>query len=445
MNQLTAITHPDSSIETLTYDDNGNLVQTTRNGKITSYEWDCFDRLKKVTLPDEEIVEFAYDSDGMLVRQESEGTERKFIQNNRYASRELVKNKQGDWEPTATHIIHGTMLASYQNSTSINPGNGGIKGYSGNMAFYHTDHLGSVRLITDENGNITQTISTDAYGNPLPHADSSGNKGAKMLSEFNFIGTYGIRYVEKVKLHNMRARWYEKDNLRFLSFDKENELNKYIYTRNNPIVRIDPSGLLSIYIARYKGAPNRLSYAESVNLIKNLGHKLGGLAERPNLSSFIKALIENDLIFICAHGSDNYQNKGAVIGDENPGEVIYQKDLDLILKGDSIKDIEISPTEKIEQQVWDQLKGKKVKARLISLLACDTKNVGWEKNFIVGKIPAFIGASSYWSEPNCPKFISCFLEYFLKPTSTTYLKLAATFSKMPETEGTGKSFLSFSL
>ena len=257
MNQLTGITHPDSLTETLTYDDNGNLTQTTRDSKITSYEWDCNDRLNKVSLPPQnggangETVEFKYDSDGMLVKQtdvtvpgaggaESEGTEHKFIQTDRYATRELIKNKNGEWEPTATHIVHGTMLSSYLNSNSVKPGN------TGDAVFYHTDHLGSVRLITDENGNVIDTITTDAYGNPLPHADSSGNKRAKMLSEFNFVGTHGIRYVEKVRLHNMRARWYGDLKNRFISEDTLESVNKYEYPLN-PLLIMDPTGMFKLF------------------------------------------------------------------------------------------------------------------------------------------------------------------------------------------------------
>ncbi len=88
MNELTGITHPDSSTETLTYDNNGNLTQTVNNttGETTAYQWDCFDRLTKVTLPAKggatsgETVEFEYDSSGMLIGEKSGGMERKITQ-----------------------------------------------------------------------------------------------------------------------------------------------------------------------------------------------------------------------------------------------------------------------------------------------------------------------------------------------------------------------------
>ncbi|MCD4784413.1 MAG: RHS repeat protein [Candidatus Eremiobacteraeota bacterium] len=37
----------------MTYDNNGNLTQSTNNttGETTSYEWNCHNRMTKVTLP----------------------------------------------------------------------------------------------------------------------------------------------------------------------------------------------------------------------------------------------------------------------------------------------------------------------------------------------------------------------------------------------------------
>ena len=186
----------------------------------------------------------------MLIKMDSEGTEQKFTQKGRFATRELVKNQNGEWETSSCHTVHGSqMLATHINSTSRRTGGKITRTKNSNTIFYHTDHLGSVRLITDENGNTIDTISTDAYGNPLPHPDSTGNKGAKMLSGFNFVGTHGIRYVGKVRLHNMRARWYDKLLTKFISTDpiknrdSKEKTNLYSYSESNPIKYIDITGL----------------------------------------------------------------------------------------------------------------------------------------------------------------------------------------------------------
>ena len=276
MNELTGITHPDTSTETLTYDNNGNLTQTINNtmGETTAYEWDCFDRLTKVTLPAKggatsgETVEFEYDSDGMLIGEKSGGMERRFTQQSRFATREVIKNGQDEWETSAMHVIHGTMLATYIGATSRHFGGKKQISHDTKTIFYHTDHLGSVRLITDSHGNVVSSSTTDAYGNPMPRETANNisgesstpntppgspkNKGAKMLSNFNFIGTHGIRYVEKVKLHNMRARWYGKALSSFISTDpiksrnSKEKTNLYAYSESNPLKYIDISGLFNI-------------------------------------------------------------------------------------------------------------------------------------------------------------------------------------------------------
>ena len=305
MNELTGITHPDTSTETLTYDNNGNLTQTVNNttGETTAYEWDCFDRLTKVILPAKggatsgETVEFEYDSSGMLIGEKSGGMERKFTQQNRFATRELVKNRNGEWEMSAYHTIHGQMLATHISSNSKKAGMNKVSNETGTI-FYHTDHLGSVRLITDQNGNIVDSSITDAYGNPLPRETanpntppgSPKNKGAKMLSEFNFIGTHGIRYVEKVKLHNMRARWYKGKISRFNSPDPFKRSNliysavNYLYSDNNPIRYFDIHGLFTM-VPTTKSNQNKLkcimkklkimcpkAYVEALNVTFTLEH-----------------------------------------------------------------------------------------------------------------------------------------------------------------------------
>ena len=319
MNELTGITHPDTSTETLTYDNNGNLTQTINNttGETTAYEWDCFDRLTKVTLPAKggatsgETVEFEYDSGGMLIGEKSAGMERKFTQQNRFATREVIKNGQDEWETSAMHVIHGTMLATYIGATSRRFGGKKQISHDTKTIFYHTDHLGSVRLIMDSHGNVVSSSTTDAYGNPLPGATaqpnlppgSPKNKGAKMLSEFNFIGTHGIRYVEKVKLHNMRARWYNNTFRRFTSKDILKHLNRYNYVDNEPTNSIDSSGqskeyqniskrktILQTLYNKYIVGPSPLSCSALVGFAETAKEVLLSKVKCPDFDDFVDIL-----------------------------------------------------------------------------------------------------------------------------------------------------------
>ena len=240
MNELTEIIHPDSSTETLTYDNNGNLTQTVRNGETTSYQWDCHDRLTKVSLPNNESVEFDYDEYGLLTKEKSDGIECNIFQHRFFETREMVKNSRSKWEISRVNTLvkmnmsdnefGGNILGSYVFATSDQ------KGSRSDAYFYHYNHLGSVSMVTDIYGNILDSVMTDAYGNPIP-------QGARVISGFNYIGTFGIKYVSKIKLHNMRARWFNSLYRRFISFDLLNFYNRYSYVSGNPVNRFDPFGL----------------------------------------------------------------------------------------------------------------------------------------------------------------------------------------------------------
>ena len=335
MNELTAITHPDSSTETLTYDNNGNLTQTVNNttGETTAYEWDCFDRLMKVTLPAKggatsgETVEFEYDSGGMLIGEKSAGMERKFTQQNRFATRELVKNRNGEWEMSAYHTIHGQMLATHISSNSKKVGMNKVSNETGTI-FYHTDHLGSVRLTTDQNGNTINSNTTDAYGNPLPRATaqpnlppgSPKNKGAKMLSNFNFIGTHGIRYVEKVRLHNMRARWYNRRQERFLALDPikfATIFNRYRYSNNNPIKFLDYTGM----------------YDESYMTIQLIKSKFNFQSAGITLKNDKLCKVFGILYDVCPKVFNTPPCKSFIISPSSPSAATYFPDFDAITIG----------------------------------------------------------------------------------------------------------------
>ncbi|WP_320020436.1 hypothetical protein, partial [Labilibaculum manganireducens] len=304
----------------LTYDNNGNLTQTTRDGETTSYQWDCFDRLIKVTLPPQnggsngETVDFNYDEDGMLIKMDSEGTEQKFTQKGKFTTRELVKNSQGNWETTATHIIFGEMLSSYISPTSNKKAN------SSDVIFYHTDHIGSVRLITDSSGNIVSSSFTDSYGNPLPMENSSNGKSAKMLSEFNFAGANRVRYVKKVKLHNIRTAWNNNIDRRHISSNLSQVSASYKY-QNLYLLIIPPIPDLDDFInpGWYPPpSPTPSKKAKSATLtIEAVKHEFPSLVDFPYIGSkeillkkinqrdqFYKTLFRYSNVYWNTHGTE---------------------------------------------------------------------------------------------------------------------------------------------
>ncbi len=102
--------------------------------------------------------------------------------------------------------------------------------------YYHTDHLGSTRLVTDENKNIVTAATYEPSG------------------ESTVTGSEPYLYTGKEKdstdLSYYGARYYDSELGRFITRDLlagkriiPQSLNLYTYCLNNPVKSIDPSGL----------------------------------------------------------------------------------------------------------------------------------------------------------------------------------------------------------
>ena len=114
--------------------------------------------------------------------------------------------------------------------------------------YLHRDHLGSVDVITDETGAIVERLSFDAFGaKRLPTNWMSGSI-TPTLDNLR-IGYTGHESDDESGLINMGARMYDPILGRFLSPDSTvaypystQGFNRYSYTDNNPLSRIDPTG-----------------------------------------------------------------------------------------------------------------------------------------------------------------------------------------------------------
>ncbi len=139
-------------------------------------------------------------------------------------------------------------------------------GSSYNMYYAHTDHLGSIISLTDDNGNSVFKATYDAWGKQTVTTNTvgfhRGYTGHEHLSEFSLI--------------NMNGRMYDPVVGRFLSPDPyvqapdfSQNFNRYSYCLNNPLIYTDPSGELFLLgwtivgIATYYGAKQGKEIAQS--------------------------------------------------------------------------------------------------------------------------------------------------------------------------------------
>ncbi len=123
--------------------------------------------------------------------------------------------------------------------------------------YYLYDGHGSVERVHGKDGS-TFRLEYDTYGNLVAgiverwHAWYSDIFAHRTVSIYAYSGE---RYNCVSELQYLRARWYDTDNGRFISEDsylgtRENPLsrNRYIYTNNNPVNYVDPSGHLAILL-----------------------------------------------------------------------------------------------------------------------------------------------------------------------------------------------------
>tara|TARA_R110002073_G_scaffold21524_7_gene75834 strand:+ start:6891 stop:8444 length:1554 start_codon:yes stop_codon:yes gene_type:complete len=121
---------------------------------------------------------------------------------------------------------------------------------SGETFWALTDHLGSVRDLVDNNGEIRQHVAYDSFGNRIVEQDYDASGTAISSSHPDAIdelfGYTGRDWDADTGLQNNRARWYDPATDRWLSQAPkglEPDSNPYRYVRNQPTTLTDPSGL----------------------------------------------------------------------------------------------------------------------------------------------------------------------------------------------------------
>jgi RHS repeat-associated protein len=133
------------------------------------------------------------------------------------------------------------------------------------LYYAHTDHLGSLRLLTDVNKNVVSRYHYDAWG----------TRTLVDGTNITMRGFTGHEHLDEFGLINMNARMYDPVLARFLSPDPyvpdvtyTQDFNRYTYARNNPLSYIDPTGEIVwapiIFAAVVAGSFNLVMNADKV-------------------------------------------------------------------------------------------------------------------------------------------------------------------------------------
>ena len=208
---------------TYAYTANGQLTGKTNGSGATSYTYDTFGNLLNATPPSGPI---AYIVDG---------------ENRRVGKKVGGTLTQGLLYKDALNVVvqldgSGNVVSRF------------VFGSKPNVPDYFTssagtfrilsDHLGSPRLIVNAtSGNVAEQIEYDEFGNVT-------NDTSPGLTPFGFAGglydpVTGLVRFGKRDYDASAGRWTAKDPLRFHG----GQVNLYVYSRNDPVNRRDPSGL----------------------------------------------------------------------------------------------------------------------------------------------------------------------------------------------------------
>jgi len=107
-------------------------------------------------------------------------------------------------------------------------------------SFYGYDGHGSVRYLTDSNGNVTATYDYDAFGNLISRTGYTPN--AYFYCGEQYDSDLGLYYNRARYLNTDSGRFWTRDLWEEWSYDPPT-FNGYAYVRGDPANRIDPSGL----------------------------------------------------------------------------------------------------------------------------------------------------------------------------------------------------------
>ncbi|WP_415891266.1 RHS repeat-associated core domain-containing protein [Neptuniibacter sp. SY11_33] len=228
------------------YDEFGNLIRKVEKAlkeqRITTYEYDCQNRLTKASTPDGTIANYSYDAFGRrteksIIKPDGQKLTTEFIwQGDRlsYETDNQQKHRCYLYEPDSfkplalISLNHQGSIHAYEPEadTTLAP----------DIYYYQNDQLGTPQELTDTNGNIVWAATMLSWGKIQRQLFS------KIDNPLRFQGQY---HDEETGLHYNRNRYYDPHTARFTTLDPiglAGGLNNYQYV-TNPMGWVDPLGL----------------------------------------------------------------------------------------------------------------------------------------------------------------------------------------------------------
>ncbi|MBU7031102.1 MAG: hypothetical protein HXS53_01100 [Theionarchaea archaeon] len=218
VNEVTAL----SDSTSFTYDDNGNRTQKAKGNDTWDYTYDYANRLIEIEENESTIGEYIHDGDGKRLQKTENNITTTYI----YLGINTIYEESSTG--SVGYIYGPTGLITKR--TTIDQ--------ESNTYYYHKDHLGSIRSVTDSSKNV---ITSSTY---RPFGEIEVEEGSERY-------LYNRKERDNTDLYYYGARYYDSQIGRFIARDlikgnsmKSQSLNRYSYCLNNPVKYIDPNGLI---------------------------------------------------------------------------------------------------------------------------------------------------------------------------------------------------------
>ena len=227
------------------YDDEGNMISRTEiaTGAVQEYQWDYRNRMIAVIDKDSngneiQRVDFGYDVlDRRIAKivdttpaNDGDETATYFVYDGEDVHLELTDNDgiNGVNQPVLTQrYLHG---AGVDQVMAQEDGNG-------NVQWLLSDHLGTIRDLVNNNGDVVNHLTYDSFGRVITQTNSN------FETRYQFTGR---EFDEETGLYYYRARYYNAEIGRFISEDpigfNGGDGNLYRYVFNRPVSLSDPTG-----------------------------------------------------------------------------------------------------------------------------------------------------------------------------------------------------------
>lgn len=227
---------------TYTYDAEGNMTSRTdkATGELRIFEWDYRNRLIGVTdeasdgMPLQQ-VEYTYDAFDRRIAKlvdgapgdTVEGDTTHFVYDGDDVVLEFDRLAGGDVD-LARRNLHGPAVDQILAVERVG---------EGETRWLHTDHLGTVKTVTDEAGTVVNEITYDSFGNV--EAQTDDNEAVR-------YGFTGREFDEETGQYFYRARYYNSSIGEFISDDpinfngRDQNLSRYVH--NDVLNFKDPTG-----------------------------------------------------------------------------------------------------------------------------------------------------------------------------------------------------------